>query len=332
MASIAETEDVSRLIAQYFELVELRNLTIPSSTVLKNPITQIRIYNEMFNEDLLAPVIPPAAYRLRLLKKLIAVIENDQQWDPEEDEIIEPLMTAMTDLMAQPIQEDSSISSLDTEEPQLSFSRGLIYGSGSTGFRTWEAALHLGTYLSSVSSDEPLSPASIRGKRIVELGAGTGFVSLLCQKFLGAERVLMTDGNAKLVDVFNGPCLEQNGFVKGKDAIEGRQWLWGEPLSTDGTEEQFDFACGADLTYDKAIIPLLVDAISRLFSSHGVKQFVIAATIRNEETFGAFLDACRDSHFVMEKSSFESQAFENQTGFFHSTQVPIWIYIISPSS
>lgn len=176
-------------------------------------------------------------------------------------------MTAMTDLMAQPIQEDSSISSLDTEEPQLSFvsytvpqdayrerkqittfeSRGLIYGSGSTGFRTWEAALHLGTYLSSVSSDEPLSPASIRGKRIVELGAGTGFVSLLCQKFLGAERVLMTDGNAKLVDVFNGPCLEQNGFVKGKDAIEGRQWLWGEPLSTDGTEEQFDFACGADL-------------------------------------------------------------------------------------
>lgn len=174
-------------------------------------------------------------------------------------------MTTMTDLMSQPMQEDSSISSLDTEEPQLSFvsytvprtgsqgrkqittyeSRGLIYGSGSTGFRTWEAALHLGTYLSSVSSDGSL--VSIRGKRVVELGAGTGFLSLLCQKFLDAKRVLMTDGNVKLVDVFNGPCLEQNGFVKGKDTIEGRQWLWGEPLSTDGTEEQFDIAFGADL-------------------------------------------------------------------------------------
>ncbi|GAM43494.1 hypothetical protein TCE0_050r18352 [Talaromyces pinophilus] len=346
MASIAGTEDVSRLIAQYFELVDLRNLTIPSSSVLKNPVTQNRIYNEMFNGDLLTPVIPPAAYRLRLLKKLIAVIENDDLWDPEEDEIIEPLMAAMTDLMSQPLQEDSSISSLDTEEPQLSFvsytvpqagsqgrkqittyeSRGLIYGSGSTGFRTWEAALHLGTYLSSVSSGGS-SPVSVRGKRVVELGAGTGFLSLLCQKFLDAERVLMTDGNAKLVDVFNGPCLERNGFVKGKDAIAGRQWLWGEPLSADGTEEKFDIAFGADLTYDKATIPLLVDAISRLFSSHGVKQFVIAATIRNEDTFGAFLDACQDRHFVMEKSSFESPAFENQTGFFHSTQVPIWTYI-----
>jgi protein-lysine N-methyltransferase EEF2KMT len=85
MASIAGTEDVSRLIAQYFELVDLRNLTIPSSSVLKNPVTQNRIYNEMFNGDLLTPVIPPAAYRLRLLKKLIAVIENDDLWDPEED-------------------------------------------------------------------------------------------------------------------------------------------------------------------------------------------------------------------------------------------------------
>lgn len=177
-------------------------------------------------------------------------------------------MTAMTDLMSQPMQEDSSISSLDSEEPQLSFvsytvpqdryqerkqittfeSRGLIYGAGSTGFRTWEAALHLGTYLSSLSSEgSSSSPVSVRGKKVVELGAGTGFLSLLCQRFLGAERVLMTDGNAKLVDVFNGPCLEQNGFIKGKDAIEGMQWLWGEPLPTDETEEQFDIAFGADV-------------------------------------------------------------------------------------
>lgn len=85
MAAIGSTEDIPRLIAQFFELVELRNLTIPSSGILKNSVTQNRIYNEMFNEDLLAPVIPPPAYRLRLLKKLIAVIENDDQWDPEED-------------------------------------------------------------------------------------------------------------------------------------------------------------------------------------------------------------------------------------------------------
>lgn len=85
MASIPGRDDVSRLVAQYFELVDLRNLTIPPSSVLKNPVTQNRLYDEMFNEDALAPVIPPAAYRLRLLKKVISVIENDQRWDPEED-------------------------------------------------------------------------------------------------------------------------------------------------------------------------------------------------------------------------------------------------------
>ncbi|EED12639.1 conserved hypothetical protein [Talaromyces stipitatus ATCC 10500] len=311
MESITETKDVLRLIAQYFELVELRSLSIPSSSVLKNSITQNRIYNEMFNEELLSPVIPPATYRLRLLKRLIFVIESDPRWDPEEDEIIEPLIAAMIDLMSQPAEESSSMS-LDTEEPQLSFvsytvpqaelqerkqvvtfeSRGLIYGSGSTGFRTWEAALHLGTYLSSTSCGGS-SPVSVQGKRVVELGAGTGFISLLCQKFLGAAKVLMTDGNSKLVDVFNRPCLEQNGFGRSNGSIEGRQWVWGDPLSTNGTEQQFDIALGADLIYDKAIIPLLIDAISLLFSSHGVRQFVISATIRNQDTFSAFLNACR---------------------------------------
>lgn len=159
--------------------------------------------------------------------------------------------------------------SLDADEPRLSFvsytvpqktlqgerkqvttfeSRGLIYGAGSTGFRTWEAALHLGTYLSLLSDGLSSPDELIRGQRVIELGAGTGFISLLCKKYLGAERVLMTDGNAKLVDLFNGPCLKQNGFDKGNHIIEGTQWIWGEPLSNGSKEkEQFDIALGADV-------------------------------------------------------------------------------------
>lgn len=45
-------------------------------------------------------------------------------------------------------------------------------------------------------------------------------------------------------------------------------------------------------TYDVDIIPLLVETISDLFAHHGVKEFILAATIRNEHTFGTFLDAC----------------------------------------
>lgn len=131
-------------------------------------------------------------------------------------------------------------------------SRGLLYGFGSTGFRTWEAALHLGTYLCSTETGQEL----IRGKRVLELGAGTGFVSLLCKKHLGAERMLMTDGNEKLVGLFNSTGLEANELLKEGDRhIQGKVWEWGTPLSQDESSppEQFDIAVGADL-----VINLLV--------------------------------------------------------------------------
>lgn len=76
---------ISRLIAQYFQLLDLRNLSIPLSTVLKPAEIQNRIFTELFDEAHLAPVIPPASYRLKVLKKLITTIENDPDWDPEED-------------------------------------------------------------------------------------------------------------------------------------------------------------------------------------------------------------------------------------------------------
>lgn len=88
MASLSGPRTISgldRLIAQYFELVDLKDCAIPPSHILKNPAVQKRIYDEMFNNDLLSPIIPPAAYRLKFLKEIISRIEHDQNWDPEED-------------------------------------------------------------------------------------------------------------------------------------------------------------------------------------------------------------------------------------------------------
>jgi hypothetical protein len=169
-------------------------------------------------------------------------------------------MTAFTTLMSQP--PDPSYAADGKSTPQLSFvkytlpqtpqsqdsvvtseSRGLLYGFGSTGFRTWEAALHLGTYLCCTETGQAL----IRGKRVLELGAGTGFVSLLCKKHLDAERMLMTDGNDKLVELFNSTCLKTNKLAD--DAhIQGKVWEWGTPLSQEeSSPEQFDIAIGADV-------------------------------------------------------------------------------------
>lgn len=177
-------------------------------------------------------------------------------------------MTAFTTLMSQP--PDPSSTADGESPPQLSFvkytlpqtppqqsqnnsvvtseSRGLLYGFGSTGFRTWEAALHLGTYLYCTETGQAL----IKNKRVLELGAGTGFVSLLCKKHLNAESMLMTDGNEKLVELFNSTCLKANKLADDDDddppRIQGKVWEWGTPLSQDeGSPEQFDIAIGADV-------------------------------------------------------------------------------------
>jgi hypothetical protein len=84
MATPADHEKtISRLAAQYFQLVEPWNLHIPSADTLKDPAVQAAIYEQMFNEDNVDP-IPPINYRTRVLKVILARIEESLS-NPEED-------------------------------------------------------------------------------------------------------------------------------------------------------------------------------------------------------------------------------------------------------
>ena len=124
-------------------------------------------------------------------------------------------------------------------------SRGLISGFGTTGLRTWEAALHLGAYLCSLGRLNP-----IRGKRILELGAGTGFLSILCLKYLQANYVFATDGDPGVVD-----DIETNAMLNEmstSNVFATSVLKWGHTLS--GGEEgitakasQLDIVVGADV-------------------------------------------------------------------------------------
>ena len=116
-------------------------------------------------------------------------------------------------------------------------SRGLILSSGTTGFRTWEAALHLGTYLASSQTQFQL-----QGKRILELGAGTGFLSLFIAKHLNPEVVVATDREPALIDSIRD-CAQRNRLREG--VLVPGIWEWGTSSSVD--EMEFDVALGADL-------------------------------------------------------------------------------------
>lgn len=146
-----------------------------------------------------------------------------------------------------PVQPDTT-DSMPERTVITSESRGLIYGSGTTGFRTWEAALHLGSFLAT-----GMGESFIRGKRVIELGAGTGFLSLLCARHLGAQAVVATDRETALIENMDRCASHNQTGIAVALPFYPVIWEWGTPLDVKGAGDavsertKFDVALGADL-------------------------------------------------------------------------------------
>lgn len=124
-------------------------------------------------------------------------------------------------------------------------SRGLLLSGGTTGNRTWEAALHLGSFLAS-----PAGEALVHGKRVIELGAGTGFLSLFCARHLGVQGVVSSDREPVLIENMR-ECVRFNHQGKDSFSFYPAVWDWGTPLEK--TEELGSFVEGDGLRFDVAL-------------------------------------------------------------------------------
>ena len=121
----------------------------------------------------------------------------------------------------------------------------LIAAGGTTGLRTWEAAKYLASFLCS-----PTGRPYVFGRRIIELGAGTGLVSIFCARHLEAEFTLATDGAGEVVD-----SIVENMYLNGLDSrktMEAVVLKWGHAvlpglvLDEEGTRG-YDLVLGADI-------------------------------------------------------------------------------------
>lgn len=203
----------------------------------------------------------------------------------------------------------------------------LLASAGTTGFRTWEAALFLGAYLAS-----PDGLDFVNGKDIIELGAGTGFLSILCAKHLGARFVMSTDGSREVVtDIKTN--LGLNDLNEG-NVIRNVVLPWGYALINGVTDRReanlsFDLVIGADVTYDLKSIPALISTLRDLFELYPQIKVLISATVRNVETLASFTKACLNNSFTLKQLDVPMPKSEEQIGFFVPTKTPISILLIT---
>ncbi|EOD24914.1 hypothetical protein EMIHUDRAFT_115710 [Emiliania huxleyi CCMP1516] len=106
---------------------------------------------------------------------------------------------------------------------------------------------------------EELGSAFWEGKRVLELGTGTGLGSVTATK-LGAARVLATDRDAKVFAL-----AAQNAQANGVGGtVSAASLSWGRPgpeAADSPLAQSWDVAIGADVTYNRDAWPVLFETI-----------------------------------------------------------------------
>ncbi|KAI1108891.1 S-adenosyl-L-methionine-dependent methyltransferase [Nemania sp. NC0429] len=342
---MADVDDQLRLLRrQYLQLFEPDFLAWPHPQLLRRADAQAWLFKHLFDPDRNRR-LPPERYQLRVLRPLVARIEKAIE-DPDEDEMSDDLMGRVGALMSHGVpseletlrerayvtftclpdgrtDRDRDSDGSAEAEPAITLleRRNLISGSRTTGHRTWEAALHLGSYLLTDSGRD-----LIRGKSVLELGAGTGFLAILCAKHLGARHVTTTDGDEMVVDYLRENLVLND--IADDLVVTARALWWGDDLNGTWVEQDcsshpYDVVIGADITYDKVAITALVKTLRHLFDMKPNVLVIIASVVRNAETFQTFQDECARSNFTVEEMMFAAKPMREQKALFYAAAVPI---------
>jgi Lysine methyltransferase len=154
---------------------------------------------------------------------------------------------------------------------------------GTTGLAVWNSSLLLSRLLSRLAAQQQSSwPLSfLQNQNVVELGCGTGLVSLTAA-LLGAARVVATDGNPNVV------ALAQRNIQTNRDKllhssqllsssscdISARQLSWGLMDAMDYSSETTtettatNWVIGSDLTYNAASWRILAETMATILQNN----------------------------------------------------------------
>ena len=342
---LASTMDpqLQRFYRQYIQ--QFSHLAFPHGELLKQDDIQRSLEQHFFTEANSSNMA--VSYQTRTLDKIIQAIE-DAVKDPEEEGVSDFLYQhrvalALKQSNGLPVLERSKsiyTAPQDLDAPAIQVvineAKNIIGAGPTTGLRTWEASLRLAHYLFQ-------HPSLIRNQNVLELGAGTGFLSLFCSLALGAKSVIATDGADQVLDglqqnlSLNAAPFDTN-HEPSRPTVRKLRWEDTESLDAalttdDGAPLIPDTILGADVSYHSDAHPPLAKLLAKLSRSNPAARILISHTDRNSETLDNFCIMCRreEPSFRIEEIDFPCPV-EQQKGLFHSLAMPIRIFKIASSA
>ncbi|XP_078465087.1 protein N-lysine methyltransferase METTL21A isoform X2 [Lampetra planeri] len=152
----------------------------------------------------------------------------------------------------------------------------------------WDAAVVLATYLE-------LGAVEVKGKRVLELGAGTGLVGIVAA-LLGASSVSITDRAPVLG--FIQENVDANLGAGERSRVAVRELSWGEGLGA-WAPGGHELVLGADIVYVRDTFPALLATLRHL-CPHGTETLVLLACRIRYQRDEDFLEMLAGS-FVVER-------------------------------
>ncbi|CAH0406401.1 unnamed protein product [Chilo suppressalis] len=185
---------------------------------------------------------------------------------------------------------------------------------GTTGMRTWEAALML--------VDWALCNKEVfRNKYVLELGSGVGFTGVAIAKFCPLDTILMSDFHYDVLNMaeqninVNFPCSQSQTTTYAKMFTTAETKVNIGVMNLDWTDisdlsEELcpDIIIGADIVYDPTILKPLCEVFEWFFKKNKNIVIIIAGIIRNEDTFEQF-SRMIETNFQVEYIQYDKNVF-----------------------
>lgn len=329
-------------------------LTYPPGSHLVHADVQ-QIFEAIFSDS--PDLNIPPSYQARALDRIITLIEGAIR-DPHEEGVIDELYQRRADLCLHGSTRagvgllSAAKSTLVYHAPttllepataiKIREAKNIIGAGADVGLRTWEASLRLVHYLSQHAD-------IVKDATVLELGSGTGLLSIFCSAVLGAKRVIATDGLEKVVESMEENIGMNEKVLEGKGEVRVEKLAWEDEgdlqnalrQESEGAEGKRDGAqlmiptvvLGADITYHPEALEPLVSLLVRILkvaedASAPPPKVLISSTLRAQQTLDTFMALCT-THAINVKTIAFDVAMQEQKGLFHAVAMEIRIFEIS---